>query len=47
MPCNCGSKNKAKYEVVHDGQVVYSSTYRSASEAVQKKYPGSVVREKP
>lgn len=46
MACSkCGS-NKAKFEVVKDGKVLFQSPFRTTALAVANRYPGSTVREK-
>lgn len=49
MPCAC-NKNRQKYEVVTEdgaGKVVFGPSTEATCKAVSKRYPGSVVREKP
>lgn len=49
MACSC-SKQRQQWEVVADdgkGKVLYSSPSKATSDAVSRRYPGSIVREKP
>lgn len=46
MACNCNKNGKQVFQVVDtDGKVQYQSTRRAAAETVQKRYPGSEIRE--
>ncbi|WP_199570537.1 hypothetical protein [Streptomyces murinus] len=48
MGCSC-AKKRQQYEVVADGgkgKVLYSSPSKPTSEAVSRRYAGSIVREK-
>ncbi|MFJ6014468.1 hypothetical protein [Streptomyces sp. NPDC092952] len=48
MGCSC-AKKRQQYEVVADGgngKVLYSSVSKATSDAVSRRYEGSIVREK-
>ncbi|MBA9005954.1 hypothetical protein [Thermomonospora cellulosilytica] len=47
MACSCSQRNRTQYEVVTpDGAVKLTSPSKPAADAVAKRYPGAVVREK-
>lgn len=49
MGCACNKGKTTQHEVVADGgtgKVLFTSTNSPTAEAVSKRYPGSIVREK-
>ncbi|MEU1815148.1 hypothetical protein ABZ543_08115 [Streptomyces roseifaciens] len=49
MGCACGNKNRQLFEVVADGgngDVLHPGAAKATADAVARRHPGSIVREK-